>query len=76
MNRAERVYQYMRDFGSITPLDALRDLGYMRLACAISEIKQDGHKVRKTYETKKNRYGIPVTYARYSLVGENENHAE
>ena len=68
MNRAERVYQYMRDFGSITPLDALRDLGYMRLACAIAEIRQDGHKVRKVSETRKNRYGIPVTYARYSLV--------
>jgi hypothetical protein len=42
MNRAERVYQYMREFGSITPLDAIRDLGYTRLACAISEMKRDG----------------------------------
>lgn len=71
MNRAERVYAYMKEFGSITPMDAIKDLGYTRLACAISEMKRDGHKVRKKYETKKNRFGQPVTYARYSLVEEN-----
>ena len=72
MNRAERVYSYMKEFGSITPLDAIRDLGYTRLACAINEMKRDGHKVRKQYETRKNRFGQPVTYARYSLVEQNE----
>ena len=71
MNRAERVYQYMREFGSITPMDAFQDLGYTRLACAINEMKRDGHKVRKEYETKKNRFGQPVTYARYYLGDEN-----
>jgi len=71
MNRAERVYSYMKEFGSITPMDAFRDLGYTRLACAINEMKRDGHPVRKEYETRKNRYGQPVTYARYYLAGEN-----
>ena len=67
MNRAEMVYQYMVEFGSITPMDALADLGYMRLACAIAEIKRDGHPVRKVNETRKNRRGNIVTYARYYL---------
>ena len=71
MNRAERVYSYMKEFGSITPLDAIRDLGYTRLACAINEMKRDGHKVRKEYETKNNRFSQPVTYARYYLGDEN-----
>jgi len=71
MNRAERVYQYMREFGSITPLDAIRDLGYTRLACAIAEMKRDGHKVKTEIETGKNRWGKSVHYARYSLVEEN-----
>ena len=72
MNRSERVYEYMREFGSITTLDAFRDLGCTRLACAISEMKREGHSVRKTYETRKNRFGQPVTYARYFLVGEQD----
>lgn len=68
MNRAERVYQYMREFGSITPMDAIKDLGYTRLACAISELKMDGHRVKTEIETGRNRWGKPVHYARYSLV--------
>ena len=73
MNRAELVMDYMREFGSITTLDAFRDLGCTRLACAISEIKKNGYNVHKKYETKKNRRGIPVTYARYFLGEKNAN---
>lgn len=73
MNRAERVYDYMREFGSITQLDCIKDLGYTRLACAISEIKQGGHNVKTVMETGKNRWGKPTHYARYSLVERNEN---
>ena len=68
MKRVERVYQYMREFGSITPLDAIRDLGYTRLACAIAEMKRDGHKIKTEIETGRNRWGKPTHYARYSLV--------
>ena len=71
MNRAERVYQYMREFGSITPMDAIKDLGYTRLACAINEMKRDGHKVKTEIETGRNRWGKHTHYARYSLVDEN-----
>ena len=60
MNRAERVYSYMKEFGSITPMEAFQDLGYTRLACAINEMKRDGHKVRKQYETRKNRFGQQI----------------
>ena len=72
MNRAERVYSYMKEFGSITPLDAIRDLGYTRLACAIAEMKRDGHKIKTEIETGRNRWGKPTHYARYSLVEQNE----
>ena len=73
MNRAERVYNYMREFGSITPIDAIRDLGHTRLACAIAELKASGYKVKTKIETGKNRWGQPTHYARYSLVIANEN---
>ena len=67
MNRAQRVLDYIREFGSITQLDAIRDLGYTRLAPAISEIKQNGYKIRTKREQSKNRRGETVSYARYSL---------
>lgn len=72
MNRAERVLDYIKEFGSITQLDAIRDLGYTRLAPAISEIKQMGYKVVSKREQSKNRRGKIVSYSRYSLGGIND----
>ena len=72
MNRAERVLDYIREFGSITQLEAIRDLGYTRLAPAISELKQQGYDIRSKRENAKNRRGESVSYSRYSLGGTNE----
>ena len=72
MNRADRVLEYIREFGSITQLDATRDLGYTRLAPAISEIRQRGINIISKRETNKNRRGAKVTYSRYSLATNNE----
>lgn len=66
--QTDRVIQYMRDFGSITQMEALNDLGIMRLASRMSEVKQRGIRFDKTMETVTNRYGEKVSYARYRLV--------
>ena len=72
MNRAERVLEYIKQFGSITPLEAVRDLGYYRLSAAIHEIKKLGYNIKTETKTGKNRWGKAVHYARYSLAKENE----
>lgn len=72
MNRAERVLNYIKEFGSITPLEAVRDLGYYRLSAAIHEIKGLGYHIKTEIKTGKNRYGQPVHYAKYSLRDANE----
>lgn len=69
MNRAERVLEYLQEFGAITPLEAFRDLGYTRLSAAIFELKRSGYAIRTERKTGKNRYGQTVSYARYSLMG-------
>ena len=71
MSRADRVLDYIEEFGSITQLDAIRDLGYTRLAPAISELKQKGIKIVSKREQSKNRRGETVSYSRYYL-GTNE----
>ena len=67
MTQNERIVQYMRDFGSITPIEAMFDLGCMRLASRISELKRRGYDIRKETEFGRNRYGKRTAYARYSL---------
>ena len=65
--QVDRIYQYMKDFGSITQLDAIRDLGVMRLASRISDMRKDGIGIIREMETGKNRYGDDTHYARYRL---------
>lgn len=67
ISQCDRVVDYMRRYGSITQLDALREFGCMRLASRISDLKRQGVYVKTTMETSKNRYGESVSYARYSL---------
>ena len=68
MKQAERVLKYMRDFGSITQLEAIRDISCMRLGARIFDLKRDGYVIKKEMETSKNRYGEDTSYARYRLV--------
>ena len=61
------ILAYMREHGSITAMDAVRDFGCMRLAARISDLRWDGHDIETVYEAGKNRNGETVRYARYYL---------
>ncbi len=63
----ERVLKYISEFGSITQFDALRDLGVMRLASRISDLRNDGYAITGKTETVKNRYGENCHIKRYSM---------
>lgn len=65
-----RVLKYMKEFGSITPLDALRDLGIMRLGARIFELKDMNYKINTEMVTVLNRWGEPTRVARYRLEEE------
>ena len=67
----ERVLNYMQNFGSISSLEAFKDLGVTRLSAVIFCLKQKGYAIGSQTEKCKNRYGEPVHFARYRLVKEN-----
>ena len=66
--QTERVLAYMEDNGSINPLEALGELGVMRLASRISDLKKQGVPIERKMVTKENRWGEPVTFAEYRLA--------
>ena len=72
MTQCEKILDYIRVNGSITPLDALREFGCMRLASRISDLKNQGYDINSMIETKKNWRGESVRYARYELKGDNK----
>lgn len=71
MTQCERILKYIEDFGSITQLQALRDLGVMRLASRISDLRKEGVPIKVETETTKNRYGEKCHFARYSIYENN-----
>ena len=67
MTQKDRVLRHLRDYGTITSLEALSDYGIMRLGARIFELKDDGHEIRTIFIGGKNRYGEPTHYAKYVL---------
>ena len=65
--QAERVLDYIMEFGSITQIDALRDIGCMRLASRISDLRKQGIDIISKTEAVKNRYGEKCYIKRYMV---------
>lgn len=68
--QAERVLDYINEFGSITQIDAPRDIGCMRLASRISDLRKQGVDIISKTEAVNNRYGEKCYIKRYMVRGE------
>ena len=65
--QSQRVLDYMQEFGSINQMEALKDLGVMRLASRISDLKKLGYPISSNIEAVKNRFGENCYIKRYSM---------
>lgn len=70
---ADRVEQYLKDKGSITSWEAIQQFGITRLSAVIYDLRYKRNlNISTRFETIKNRYGDPVSFARYVLEGGNQ----
>lgn len=67
----DRIINYLKAFGSITPMEAFMDLGITKLATRVSEMRRLGFEFDQEMEESTNRYGEIVRYMRYSLPKNN-----
>lgn len=65
--QTQMVLEYMKKYGSITSLEAARDIGCQRLSARIWDLRRCGIVVISDLEIGKNRHGKKVRYARYRL---------
>ena len=65
MTQKERIRKYLDDFGSITKLEAISDIGVMNLGARIEEMRKAGEPIICEMINGKNRYGQAKRYARY-----------
>ena len=62
------VLKFMQRHTGITSYQAIQHFGATRLSDIIYRLDKEGYEIAKTQITKRNRYGHPVTYTKYSLV--------
>ena len=68
MTQNEMILKYIHDYGSITPLEALKEFGCMRLASRINDLKNQGYNIVSEKVSTKNRYGKKISFAKYSII--------
>jgi hypothetical protein len=68
-----RLLDYLKNYGSITSLEAIRDLGNTRLSATIFDLKRDGYIIETdtvkvpTRFTKPNGDKVFTSVAKYTL---------
>ena len=72
-----QILEYMRKYGSITPMEALREFGCYRLGARIYELRVSGVRIKTELVKSMTRPGLirrlkgekpkPVQYAKYIL---------
>lgn len=72
MTQEQQVYEYIKEKGSITTLDAFKDLGITRLSAYIYNLKEDLRKKDEERIIDEWVYGAKNKWKKYKIV-ENEN---
>ena len=67
MTQKEQILDYLKRFNTITPMEAFADLGITKLATRVSEMRREGIEFHIETVQRKNRFGKPVRFAKYSL---------
>lgn len=67
MTQCERILRHLKDYGSISSLEAITEYGILRLASRISDLKGQGYTIISETKTGKNRYGENTRYSVYHL---------
>jgi hypothetical protein len=65
----QRVYDFMQEHGSITTLQANKELGETRLSARIYELKEKGVKIEYEWLNVKNRFKEARRVKKYFIAG-------
>lgn len=64
----DRVLRHLKEFGSITTWEAIKEYGITRLSAKIFDLRKQGEQIEKVTETGTNRFSEPTWWAKYIYV--------
>lgn len=67
MTQNEIILKHLETYGKITPYQALREYGCLRLGARIWDLRDDGYVIDTKVKKHKNKFGKQVYYAEYIL---------
>ena len=67
MSQNAKILSYMEQHGTISAMDAMRDLGVMRLASRIHDLREAGFEIVDIWCEERNRYGEAKRWKEYRL---------
>ena len=73
VTQCDRILRHLKDYGSITSLEAISEYGIYRLASRITDLKRRGYSIISETKKSKNRYGEPVHFSVYRLAENKTN---
>lgn len=68
--QADRIIHYMILNGSITTKEAMTELGVLRLASRIHELRSSSYNIGDVYINVHDRYGNETRVKKYFIVGD------
>lgn len=68
--QCDRILRHLKDFGSISTLEAITEYGILRLASRINDLKRCGYNIVSTTGRAINRYGEETRFSVYKLIEE------
>ena len=72
MTQNEMIFSWLQK-SPIGPLEAMKELGVMRLAARIKDLRDDGHEIDMSWNYVIDRNGEERRVARYTLKGINHD---
>ena len=74
VTQCQRILDYMHQFGSISTLEAFKDLGVARLASRIHDLKCMGYNIESETKSAANRFGEKTYFKVYRLAEKENKH--
>lgn len=66
--QCQRVLTYLESGKTLTQFEAITDLGILRLASRINDLRKDGHNILSRRVSVSNRFGERCSVASYKLM--------
>lgn len=67
MTQCDAILDYIKTYGEITQLEALQEIGCMRLASRVNDLRRQGVPIITTQGSYKNYKGVTKHFAVYKM---------